>query len=141
VITPYGWGIRPVHCAADPGRLVARKGANRASHFQELVLDLSRDLRGSDAKASSTSRANHGGMNNATSVHHRGCGFYSARWYAVCIASGMLNMLTAPALTLLFLIIVICLGAAFVWMFWEIEQRMSKSQRMAKPYRKSDRSR
>jgi hypothetical protein len=80
-------------------------------------------------------------MNNATSVHHRGCGFDSARWYAVCIASGMLNMLTAPALTLLFLIIVICLGAAFVWMFWEIEQRMSKSQRMAKPYRKSDRSR
>ena len=32
-------------------------------------------------------------------------------------------MLTAPALTLLFLVIVICLGAAFVWMFWEIEQR------------------
>ena len=48
-------------------------------------------------------------------------------------------MLTAPALTLLFLIIVICLGAAFVWMFWEIEQRMSKLRRMSKPYRKSDR--
>jgi hypothetical protein len=46
----------------------------------------------------------------------------------------MLNMLTAPALTLLFLLIVICLGAAFVWMFWEIEQRTSK------PYRKSDRA-
>ena len=44
-------------------------------------------------------------------------------------------MLTAPALTLLFLVIVICLGAAFVWMFWEIEQRMSK------PHRKSDRIR
>ena len=42
-------------------------------------------------------------------------------------------MLTAPALTLLFLVIVICLGAAFVWRFWEIEQKMSK------PYRKSDR--
>ena len=42
-------------------------------------------------------------------------------------------MLTAPALTLLFLVIVICLGAALVWMFWEIEQKMSK------PYRKSDR--
>ena len=42
-------------------------------------------------------------------------------------------MLTAPALTLLFLVTVICLGAAFVWMFWEIEQKMSK------PYRKSDR--
>jgi hypothetical protein len=45
----------------------------------------------------------------------------------------MLNMLTAPALTLLFLVIVICLGAAFVWMFWEIEQKTSR------PYRKSDR--
>ena len=43
-------------------------------------------------------------------------------------------MLTAPALTLLFLVIVICLGAAFVWMFWEIEQKASK------PYRKSDRA-
>ncbi len=42
-------------------------------------------------------------------------------------------MLTAPALTLLFLVIVTCLGAAFVWMFWEIEQKTSK------PYRKSDR--
>ena len=42
-------------------------------------------------------------------------------------------MLTAPALTLLFLVIVICLGAALVWMFWEIEQKTSK------PYRKSDR--
>ena len=38
-------------------------------------------------------------------------------------------MLTAPALTLLFLVIVICLGAAFVWMFWEIEQTTSKSHR------------
>ena len=47
-------------------------------------------------------------------------------------------MLTAPALTLLFLIVVICLGAAFVWMFWEIEQRTSKLRRMPKPYRKSD---
>ena len=42
-------------------------------------------------------------------------------------------MLTAPALTLLFLVIVICLGAAFVWMFWEIGQKTSK------PYRKSNR--
>ncbi len=47
-------------------------------------------------------------------------------------------MLTAPAMTLLFLIIVICLGAAFVWMFWEIEQRMSRPHRVPKPYRKSD---
>lgn len=43
-------------------------------------------------------------------------------------------MLTTPALTLLFLVIVICLGAAFVWMFWEIEQKNSR------PYRKSDRA-
>ena len=42
-------------------------------------------------------------------------------------------MLSAPALTLLFLIVVIGLGAAFVWMFWEIEQKTSK------PYRKSNR--
>ena len=53
----------------------------------------------------------------------------------------MLNMLTAPALTLLFLIVVICLGAAFVWMFWEIEQKMSKARRTAKSSRKSDRIR
>lgn len=38
-------------------------------------------------------------------------------------------MLTAPALTLLFLVIVICLGAAFVWMFWEIEQKNSRIAR------------
>jgi hypothetical protein len=40
----------------------------------------------------------------------------------------MLNMLTAPALTLEFLVVVAGLGAAFVWMFWEIEQT-SKSRR------------
>lgn len=38
-------------------------------------------------------------------------------------------MLTAPALTLMFLIVVIALGAAFVWMFWEIEQTMSRLRR------------
>ena len=37
-------------------------------------------------------------------------------------------MLTAPALTLVFLGVVIGLGTAFVWMFWEIE-RVSKAQR------------
>ena len=31
-------------------------------------------------------------------------------------------MLTAPELTLVFLGVVVGLGAAFVWMFWEIEQ-------------------
>ena len=34
----------------------------------------------------------------------------------------MLTMLTAPALTFVFLCVVGGLGAAFVWMFWEIEQ-------------------
>ena len=42
----------------------------------------------------------------------------------------MLNMLTAPALTLVFLAVVIGLGSAFVWVFWEIEQ---------KPHRNGDR--
>jgi len=42
---------------------------------------------------------------------------------------GMLNMLTAPALTLLFLGVVVGLGTAFVWMFWEIEQSTSKPRR------------
>jgi predicted negative regulator of RcsB-dependent stress response len=41
-------------------------------------------------------------------------------------------MLTAPALTLLFLGVVVGLGIAFVWMLWEIEQR-------SKPRRHSDR--
>jgi hypothetical protein len=41
----------------------------------------------------------------------------------------MLNMLTAPALTLVFLGVVAGLGTAFVWMFWEIEQAMSKPRR------------
>jgi hypothetical protein len=39
----------------------------------------------------------------------------------------MLTMLTAPGLTLLFLGVVVGLGTAFVWIFWEIEQ-MSKPQ-------------
>ena len=51
------------------------------------------------------------------------------RWYVACFASGMLNMLTAPALTLVFLVVVAGLGTAFVWMFWEIEQAMSKPRR------------
>ncbi len=40
----------------------------------------------------------------------------------------MLATLSAPALTLLFLGVVIGLGAALVWAFWEIEQ-VFKSQR------------
>jgi hypothetical protein len=31
-------------------------------------------------------------------------------------------MLTAPVLTLVFLAVVVGLGTAFVWAFWEIEQ-------------------
>ena len=31
-------------------------------------------------------------------------------------------MLTAPTLTLVFLGVVVGLGTAFVWLFWEIEQ-------------------
>ena len=53
-------------------------------------------------------------------------------WYAACITSGMLTMLTTPGLTLLFLAVVIGLGTAFVWMLWEIEQS-------SKPHRNSDR--
>jgi hypothetical protein len=44
------------------------------------------------------------------------------------LGSWMVNMLTAPGLTLLFPGVVVGLGAAFVWMLWEIEQ-MSKSRR------------
>jgi predicted negative regulator of RcsB-dependent stress response len=44
----------------------------------------------------------------------------------------MFAMLTAPALTLLFLGVVVGLGTAFVWMLWEIEQ-------MSKPRHNSDR--
>ena len=43
-------------------------------------------------------------------------------------------MLTAPELTLVFLGVVIGLGAAFIWMFWEVEQA-SKPQRNGKRLR------
>ena len=39
----------------------------------------------------------------------------------------MLNMLTVPALTLVFLGVVVGLGIAFVWVFWEIERTMAKT--------------
>ena len=42
-------------------------------------------------------------------------------------------MLTLPALTLVFLGVVVGLGAAAVWMFWEVEQTASK------PHRNTDR--
>jgi hypothetical protein len=50
----------------------------------------------------------------------------------VCIGSRMVNMLTAPGLTLLFLGVVVGLGTAFVWMLWEIEQT-------SRPHRDGDR--
>jgi hypothetical protein len=49
----------------------------------------------------------------------------------------MLNMLTVPALTLVFLGVVVGLGTAFVWVFWEIERTMAKT--IAKPRRSGDR--
>jgi predicted negative regulator of RcsB-dependent stress response len=44
----------------------------------------------------------------------------------------MLTTLTAPALTFVFLGVVVGLGIAFVWLFWEIEQ-------LSKPHRNSNR--
>ena len=43
----------------------------------------------------------------------------------------MTESLTAPELTLLFLIVVVCLLAAFVCAFWEIEQGRLRRQRKA----------
>jgi hypothetical protein len=40
----------------------------------------------------------------------------------------MLTMLAAPALTLLFLAVVVSLGGAFMWMFWEFEQRRHRAR-------------
>ncbi|MGY2905542.1 hypothetical protein [Bradyrhizobium sp. URHC0002] len=47
-------------------------------------------------------------------------------------------MLTQPELTLMFLIVVIGLGSAFVWMFWEIEQMVSRQRRMSRQHRKGN---
>ena len=38
-------------------------------------------------------------------------------------------MLTIPALTLVFLGVVVSLGTAFVWMLWEIEPRIARLHR------------
>jgi hypothetical protein len=45
-------------------------------------------------------------------------------------------MLTVPALTFVFLCIVVSLGAAFVWMFWEIEQASKRRRRDPLGYRR-----
>ena len=50
----------------------------------------------------------------------------------LAVYEGMLTMLTAPALTLVFLGVVVGLGAAFVWAIWEVEQ-------VGKPDRNGDR--
>ena len=42
-------------------------------------------------------------------------------------------MLTAPALTLVFLGVVVGLGTAFVWMFWEMEQADVKAASQRSP--------
>jgi hypothetical protein len=44
-------------------------------------------------------------------------------------------MFTAPALTFVFLCVVVSLGAAFVWMFWEIEQVSKPHRRDSVNYR------
>jgi hypothetical protein len=41
----------------------------------------------------------------------------------------MLDMLTTPALTLVFLGVVVSLGTAFVWMLWEIEPKIARLHR------------
>ena len=38
-------------------------------------------------------------------------------------------MLTAPALTLVFMGVVFSLGTAFVWVLWEIEPKIARLQR------------
>ncbi|QWG21038.1 hypothetical protein KMZ68_17155 [Bradyrhizobium sediminis] len=53
----------------------------------------------------------------------------------------MLTALTTPALTLLFLGVVVALGAAFVWMFWEIEQVKARHDRFAAAARRPRHSR
>ena len=60
---------------------------------------------------------------------HRGAVVARGGRYASCIGSGMLNVLTAPALTLVFMGVIASLGTALVWMFWEIEQSASKPRR------------
>jgi hypothetical protein len=47
----------------------------------------------------------------------------------------MLTMMTIPGLTLVFLLVVLSLGIAFVWMLWEME-RLTKA-RLAKVRRDS----
>ena len=76
-------------------------------------------------------------MKHAAPVFSTPRPFALRSWYGVCIASGMLNMLTTPALTFVFLGIVVSLGTAFVWVLWEFE-RTSKHV-LSKAHRPRDR--
>ena len=60
---------------------------------------------------------------------HRGLAFLHCSWSAPCSVQGMLNMLTAPALTFVFMGVVFGLGIALVWMLWEIEPVIARMQR------------
>jgi len=51
--------------------------------------------------------------------------------------SRMMTMMSTPELTLVFLLVVVSLGIAFVWMIWEMEQ-MTKT-RLAKVRRHNNR--
>jgi len=40
----------------------------------------------------------------------------------------MMTMMTVPQMTLMFLGAVVCLGAAFVWMFWTLQKPPKPAQ-------------
>jgi hypothetical protein len=61
----------------------------------------------------------------STSRLHHFCIIYGAS----LAVGGMLNTLTVPALTFIFLGIVAGLAAAFVLMLWEVERRLAKPRR------------
>jgi hypothetical protein len=41
----------------------------------------------------------------------------------------MMTMMTAAQMTAIFLATVVCLGAAFVWMFWELQKPAQLTRR------------
>jgi hypothetical protein len=41
----------------------------------------------------------------------------------------MMTMMTVPQMTVIFLATVACLGAAFVWMFWELQKPAQLARR------------
>ncbi|QDW39454.1 hypothetical protein FFI89_021320 [Bradyrhizobium sp. KBS0727] len=75
-----------------------------------------------------------------------GPGVFNTEAVVCCVAGtpfashqGMLNMLTTPALTFVFLGIVVGLGTAFVWVLWEFEQ--TSRHGLSKAHRPRDRVR